>query len=206
MFKNEPLLFEPGSKYDYSNSGYLLLGYIVERLTHKRFIDYLKERIFEPLGMKDSGFCYHWDIVPEKASGYDKTENGLQVAEYIDMRIAGGGGGLYSTVEDIHKFNDGLLEGKIISLDLLEKMFTSHTEIIESTGYGYGFFIAKRKFEGKTKKVNYHTGGGPGIRTINALYLDEDIQVIVLSNLNDRDMFNNVYNEIEQLIYPENKD
>src|ERR1041385_1514912 len=96
------LEFEPGSKFSYSNSGYFILGAIIERVTGKPYEQVLKENIFDPAGMKNTGYDHHDTIIPKRASGYVKTGNGYINAPYLDMSIPYAAGSLYSTVEDLY--------------------------------------------------------------------------------------------------------
>ncbi len=199
MFKFEKLEFEPGEKYDYSNSGYFLLGYIIEKVTGKKYEDYLVQEVLRPVGIENVGFSYYQEIIENLATGYDLSEGKKQVARFMDMRIAGGGGALYGTVRSVYDFDRLLLAGKIIAPELVEKMKTSYVDIIENTGYGYGWFVVHEEMFGKTLNEIYHTGGGPGIRTINAVFTDYDLQIIMLSNVNDRDGFHGAFDQIEEL-------
>ena len=101
LFKNKPLDFEPGSKHQYSNSGYLLLSYIIEKVSGKSYGDFVKENIFVPLGMKNSGLYTNKEVLKKVANGYTDNAGKIENAQYVDMSIPSGAGALYSTVEDM---------------------------------------------------------------------------------------------------------
>ena len=102
-FCSGDLQFEPGTKFHYDNSGFFLLGAILEHVTGKTYEALLKENIFVPLGMKDSGFDHYADILPKRASGYQQDLAGVVNAPYLDMALPYAAGSLYSTVEDLYK-------------------------------------------------------------------------------------------------------
>ena len=112
---HQPLDFAPGEKYNYSNTGYLLLGWIVEAVSGKSYENFFRESIFQPLGMKDSGYDSVRAVIPQRASGYDPSGDGPINAAYVDMHVPGGAGGLYSTTGDLLKYTLGVLGGKLLS-------------------------------------------------------------------------------------------
>ncbi len=199
-FKNKPLEFVPGEKYDYSNSGYFLLGYFIEKITGMKYIEYLKKAIFSPLGISSFGFDYYQNVVSDRANGYDLVDKEVKNAKFIDMRIAGGGGALFGNIQDLHKFDNALFSGRIISDLSLMKMLEAYIPIIDTTGYGYGWFVFEGDMFGLNLKEVYHTGGGPGVRTINAVYLEQKLKIIMLSNLNDREGFHHAFDLIEEVM------
>ena len=200
LFKYKPLQFEPGTKFSYSISGFLILQYIIESISKMKYIDYLKEYILEPLGMHNTGFDYYRDIVKNRANCYEMKDNVIENSETFDMRIAGAGGGLYSTVEDLSIFNHALKSGKIISEKSVELMFTKQFVIAEGAYSGYGIIMEEREFFGKVRRVNYHFGAGNGVRSLNEYYPDDNIDIIAISNVNDKDTFNSVIKGIEKIL------
>jgi len=124
IFKNEQLEFAPGEKHQYSNSGYTLLGYIIEKASGKTYEEYLKENIFIPLNMKDSGYDHYNTVLLNRASGYSPGKDGIVNAKYIDMSIPFGGGCLYSTVGDMYLWDRALYTDKLLSESSLNEMFT----------------------------------------------------------------------------------
>ncbi|MFH7028713.1 MAG: serine hydrolase domain-containing protein [Heteroscytonema crispum UTEX LB 1556] len=137
-FKDKPLEFQPGEKFNYSNSGYILLGYIVEKVSGKTYETYLHENIFQPIGMKNTGYDHHSTILKNRASGYSLGNDGLINTAYIDMSMPYAAGALYSTVEDLYLWDRALYTEKLVSKTSLNKMFTPFKE-----DYGYGWFITK---------------------------------------------------------------
>ena len=123
-FRDKPLDFAPGERMSYSNSGYIVLGYLVERVSGQDYAQFLRDSIFEPLGMKDTGYDLHATILPNRASGYTMTTSGLRNAPYIDMTVPFGAGALYSTTEDLLRWTQGLFGGRVLSAASLEAMTT----------------------------------------------------------------------------------
>jgi len=201
VFKDEPLMFDPGTEYMYSVSGNFLLSYIIKLIHKSSFEDYLKTFIFKPLGMIHSYFDY-WDrIIPNRVKNYNRIQGVLSHSQFMDMRIAGGGGGLLSSAHDLYLFQKALNLYQIISKESYEAMFSPKIRIIESTDYGYGVFLAHDKIGLKERRKNYHTGGGPGVRSIMIDYPDDQIQCIMISNVNDRDLFNHLSEKVEEIIF-----
>jgi CubicO group peptidase (beta-lactamase class C family) len=137
--RDMPLEFAPGEKFVYSNSGYVLLGEIIEKVAGKPYEKFLPEVIFEPLGMKDTGYDFPAPIVPHRAAGYRRIGDQLANAAYLDMTIPHGAGALYSTVEDLHRWSVALDERKLISSGAYEKMFTP-----AKGNYAYGWIVDKQ--------------------------------------------------------------
>src|SRR5205823_5102992 len=107
-FRDKPLDFKPGEKFRYSNSGYFLLGAVIEKLSGKSYEAFLKEAVFDPLGMKDTGYDHPATLLPGRASGYRLDGDGLKNAEYLDMAQPYAAGSLYSTVEDLARWDRAL--------------------------------------------------------------------------------------------------
>ncbi len=174
------LEFEPGSKFSYNNSGYFLLGAIVEKVTGKSYETVLKERIFEPLGMSNTGYDNHAPLLQKRASGYQKTPGGYVNAAYLDMSLPYAAGSLYSTVEDLYKWDQALYENKILSAESKTKMFTPGL-----SNYGYGFGISDRpigKTDQKTKVIQ-HGGGINGFNSLLTRLVDKQQTIILLDNV-----------------------
>lgn len=172
--RDMPLEFTPGEKFVYSNSGYVLLGRIIEKVSGKPYEHFLPEIIFEPLGMKDTGYDFPAKIVPHRAAGYRRIGDQLANAAFLDMTIPHAAGALYSTVEDLHRWSVALDEGKLISSGAYEKM---HTPAKGSYAYGW---IVDKQFE-KTRVG--HGGGINGFSTYIARIPEEKLCVVVLSNV-----------------------
>lgn len=174
IFKDKPLEFAPGEKFNYSNSGYMLLGYIVEQAAGQAYADFLRENIFQPLGMKNTDYDVNSAIVKHRASGYTRSANGIANADYINMTIPFAAGGLYSTVEDLYLWDRAFYTEKLVSKKSLEAMNTPF-----KNGYGYGVGIGEQY----GLKVIEHGGGIEGFSTDLARFPVENATVIVLSNI-----------------------
>lgn len=174
MFKDKPLDFAPGEKFSYSNSGYILLGHIVERASGKSYADFVTENIFQPLGMKNTGLDSNSAVVRNRAAGYTRGPNGIANAEYINMTIPFAAGAMYSTVEDLYLWDRALYSEKLISKKSLEAMITPFKD-----GYAYGLGIGE---EYGLKTIG-HGGGIEGFSTYLTRFIDGDGTVIVLSNM-----------------------
>jgi CubicO group peptidase (beta-lactamase class C family) len=173
------LEFEPGTKFNYSNSGYFLLGAIIEKVTGKSYEQVLKENILDPLGMKNTGYDHYEAIIGKRATGYVKTPSGYQNAPYLDMTIPYAAGSLYSTVEDLFLWDQALNEDKILSLKSKELMFTPNLE-----DYGYGFVIKKTSL-GPNKlavPVIQHNGGINGFNTTILRFVRDRRLIVLLNN------------------------
>ena len=182
-FSARPLEFTPGEHYSYSNSGYVVLTKIIETVSNQSYADYLQQYIFQPLRMNDSGCDRHETILQNRASGYISTGEGYQNAGYIDMSLPSGAGALYSTVEDLYKWERSLYTDAVFIKSSRDAMFASTTEVPaeedEPAYYGYGWFIDTQHEHYRTS----HDGGIEGFRTHLARYPDAQIAIIVLSNL-----------------------
>jgi CubicO group peptidase (beta-lactamase class C family) len=151
LFKNKPLDFQPGEKYNYSNSGYVLLGFIIEKVTGKSYFTIVRENILRPLQMDHSGFDFKALKSADKATGYLKLTSKInQPAPIFDSSAAYAAGALYTTVGDLYKWDRALYTGQIISDTSLEQAFTPH-----QSHYGYGWVIDSAY----GKKVVMHEGG-----------------------------------------------
>src|SRR5262249_38143191 len=136
-FKDKPLDFTPGSKYSYSNSAYEVLGVIIERVSGEKYEAYLKKHIFDALDMNDSGYDHDTEIIKHRAAGYEQPKDGkLRNADYIDMSIPYSAGSLYSTVEDLYRWDRALYTDKVLGSEWKKKMFTPFLN-----NYGYGWVI-----------------------------------------------------------------
>lgn len=175
VFKNKPLDFKPGLKYKYSNSGYVLLSYIIEKASGKKYETVLKENIFDPLGMKNTGYAHNDIILKNRASGYQFKEEDetLRNATYIDMSVPAGAGGLYSTVEDLYIWDQALYTEKLATKESVNKIFTPFKD-----GYAFGWEIGK-KFN---HEFMWHDGDIDGFVTSICRYPDDKMCIIILSN------------------------
>jgi CubicO group peptidase (beta-lactamase class C family) len=173
-FRDKPLEFQPGEKWNYSNSGYVLLGYLIEKISHQSYSQFVQENIFNPLGMKDSGYDSNSAVILHRASGYEPGDKGPTNAGYIDMSIPLSAGALYSTTEDLLRWEQALMGGKLLSAASLQKMTTPFKS-------DYAFGLVVRTANGH--KVIEHGGGIEGFNTFLAYYPEDKLTVVVLANL-----------------------
>jgi CubicO group peptidase (beta-lactamase class C family) len=179
FFKNEKMDFTPGTKFNYSNSGFYLLGYIIEKVSGMSYEHYLEKNIFVPAGMTHSSFNNYNKIVKNRVKGYEKGENGFMNCEYVSPTIFYSAGGLLSTVDDFNKLYMALTSYKLLSKESLEKAWTSYTlQNGEKTGYGYG--IQVRKLDGY--QTISHAGGGVGFYTQQWFFPEFDVHFIMYTN------------------------
>jgi CubicO group peptidase (beta-lactamase class C family) len=179
-FRSLPLDFAPGQEWRYSNSGYILLGYIIEQVSGQPYDAFIQEHIFQPLGMADSGYDHNLDIV---ATGYTGEDGRWRKADYIDMSIPYAAGALYSTVEDMYRWDQALYTEQLVPQALLGRMFTSFADS-PLGGYGYGWFITRQH----NRPVVRHGGGGDGFITLIERYPDDRVTIIVLCNRENADL------------------
>ncbi len=173
-FRDKPLDFPPGEKFHYSNSGYFLLGAIIEKVSGKKYEAFLKEAIFDPLGMKDTGYDHFATVLPGRASGYTRQKDSLVNAEYLDMSQPYSAGSLYSTALDLARWDRALVEGKLISKASYDEMYTPLKD-----HYAYGWVVTTT---GGRKEIQ-HGGGINGFVTQILRYPDQRTCVVVLCNV-----------------------
>ena len=174
-FRDHPLDFQPGEGRKYSNSGYVLLTAVIEKASGQSYADFLAEAVFQPLGMSDSGYDDNAVILPRRASGYAPADGGVVNADYWDMRIPQGAGGLYSTTRDLLKWEQGLFGGRLLRPASLTLLTTPVRD-----QYAFGIFVARAG--GNTTIA--HSGGLDGFNTYMAYDPARRMTVIVLGNLN----------------------
>jgi CubicO group peptidase (beta-lactamase class C family) len=174
-FRDKPLDFQPGEKWRYSNSGYVLLGYLIEKISGDTYAKFVQENIFTPLGMKDSGYDSNSAIISRRAMGYSPGPDGPVNTGYINMTIPFSAGGLYSTAEDLLRWEQGLFGGKLLLPASLQKMTTPFKN-------EYALGLSVHTVSGH--KVIDHGGGIEGFNTHLAYYPDDKLTVVVLGNVN----------------------
>jgi CubicO group peptidase (beta-lactamase class C family) len=175
-FRDKALRFEPGSSWEYSNSGYALLGYLIEKISGEPYRKFVQDNIFTPLGMKDSGYDSNTAIIDRRAVGYAPGPNGPVSAAYIDMSIPFSAGGLYSTSADLLRWEQALYGGKLLSAASLQKMTTPFRN-----NYAFGLMVRKAP---NGDRIFSHGGGIDGFNTEVAYVPARKLAVIVLANLN----------------------
>jgi CubicO group peptidase (beta-lactamase class C family) len=173
-FRDKPLDFAPGEKWSYSNSGYVLLGYLIEKVAGGSYEQFVRDNIFTPLDMKDSGYDSNSAIIPRRASGYSRVKDAFVNAGYINMTIPHAAGALYSTTRDLLKWEQGLFGGKLLSAASLEKMTTPFKD-----DYACGLGVTTKN----GRKVIEHGGGIEGFATQLTYYPDDRLTVVVLGNI-----------------------
>jgi CubicO group peptidase (beta-lactamase class C family) len=178
-FCSGDLQFEPGTKFHYDNSGYFLLGAILEHVTGKSYEVVLKENIFGPLGMKDTGYDHYADIIPKRASGYRQELVGIVNAPYLDMALPYAAGSLYSTVEDLYQWDQALYTDKLIPPDLKQKLFTPN---LDNYGYGWDIRAIPAGEPGAGQTLISHGGGINGFNTLEARYIADHDLVVIFNN------------------------
>jgi CubicO group peptidase (beta-lactamase class C family) len=173
-FRDKELEFRPGEKFTYSNSAYILLGKIIERASGQDYETFLREAVFQPLEMNDTGYDHNQTILPQRAAGYMKSPKGYENAPYIDMTWPYSAGALYSTTLDLARWNTALDEGKLLTAESYRTMLTPG-----KGDYGFGWFIRDRD----GRKEFGHGGGIHGFSTSIVRYPDDKVCVVVLSNV-----------------------
>ncbi|HKP85827.1 MAG TPA: serine hydrolase domain-containing protein [Blastocatellia bacterium] len=181
MFKDDPLLHEPGTKYAYTTHGYAILGCAVEGASGMKFPDYVRENIFKPAGMDRIRVDDVYEIILNRAQGYFKTSSGeLRNSSLADTSYKIPGGGFCSTVEDLAKFAIAVQTGKLVKKETLEQMATSQkTRDGKETSYGLGWGVSQRN---GLKEVGH---GGAQQRVSTYLYMipEKGLAVVVMANL-----------------------
>jgi CubicO group peptidase (beta-lactamase class C family) len=179
-FRSLPLDFEPGSRFQYSNSGYILLSYIIEKTSGVSYGEFVSKNIFEKLGMKNSGYCINSMVVSDFAQGYSQTAVGYVRCDYIDMSIPLGAGALYSTTVDMYLWDRALYTEKLVKKSTREKIFTPSAD-----GIGYGWFIHTIN----DKSWIFHRGRIEGFSTQINRFPDQDMCIIILKNVDNQTYF-----------------
>jgi CubicO group peptidase (beta-lactamase class C family) len=173
--RDKPLDFAPGERMSYSNSGYLVLGHVIERVTGASYEKFVADNIFTPLGMKDSGYDSNSAIIARRASGYMPSPSGPVNAGFVHMSIPHAAGALYSTTGDLLRWEQGLFGGKVVSTASLARMTTPFKG-------DYAFGVVVRTANGR--KMVQHGGGIDGFNTFLAYYPEDKLTVAVLANMN----------------------
>jgi CubicO group peptidase (beta-lactamase class C family) len=178
-FCSGDLQFEPGTKFHYDNSGFFLLGAILEHVTGKTYEALLKENIFVPLEMKDSGYDHYAGILPKRASGYQQDLAGVVNAPYLDMALPYAAGSLYSTVEDMYKWDQALYTDKLVPNGLKQKLFTPN---LENYGYGWNIRTIPAGEPGAGQTMISHGGGINGFNTLEQRLVGDHDLIVIFNN------------------------
>lgn len=183
LTEKDTLEFKPGSKWNYNNTGFVILGYIIEKISGKTYEEYVEQNLFKPAGMTSSYYGSESRIIKNRAKGYKREGKTYYNSDYISMTLPHAAGSLLSTVEDLWKWNKALYGYKLVGKEWVEKAITPY--ILpngESTHYGFGLGIGTVQ---GSKSIE-HSGGIPGFLT-NAVYLPaEEVFIAAFSNCDCR--------------------
>jgi CubicO group peptidase (beta-lactamase class C family) len=197
--ERQPLDFAPGSNFSYSNSGYAVLGYVIEDLAAQPYADFLQQEIFDPLHLADTGYLETSppsSPVPMLATGY--TETGVKATPSIGTPLLAAGS-LFSTTADLYRWDGALFNRTFSSRDSLIRMFAPHVtycgsaaticsasqcaaEAASCYSYGYGWFVGRQAFGTNLLPVYWHSGLVPGFASYNSYYPNQKLILIMLSN------------------------
>lgn len=179
LVRGQPLDFEPGTKWAYSNTNYHLLGMIIEKVSGAPYAEYLQREFFTPLGLTHTRYDTAADIIPHRARGYALINGAPANASHLSMTIPFAAGGLLSTARDLVQWQLALQSGRVISPASYKQMTTPGTLTDgSSTRYGYGLFLDE--IDGHPNTM--HEGGIPGFNSILVHFTKEDLTIAVLSN------------------------
>ncbi|MFZ0340196.1 MAG: serine hydrolase domain-containing protein [Terracidiphilus sp.] len=180
LFENQPLAFKPGKKFSYSNSGYVLLGIVIERASGQSYPEYLAKNIFAPLGMAHTGYDGNDPLARDRARGYVFSSRRYTPAQSVAMTNLFSAGALYSTVEDLYKWDRAVESGKLIPPKLRDEMLAPQVSMGKSGEFHYGFgWIISTEFG---QKEISHGGGVQGFTSLNAWFPHAGTYIIVLDN------------------------
>ncbi|MBL4715404.1 MAG: class A beta-lactamase-related serine hydrolase [Bacteroidia bacterium] len=199
FFADSTLQFTPGEKYEYSNSGYFLLGAIIEKVTGKSYEQVLQDKIFTPLKMINTGYDHHSTILKNRASGYEREWNSRVFinAAFVDMSIPYAAGSIYSTVEDLYLWDQALYSNQLLSKEYMDLIFANH-----GSGYGYGWGVNKDDIHGTGDSLSVieHQGGINGFHT-QIFRIPSDKNLIVLFNNTSRAPLDAMTTTINRILY-----
>jgi CubicO group peptidase (beta-lactamase class C family) len=177
-FRSRPLEFAPGSRHAYSNSNYLVLGLLVERLSGQSYQEFVREAVLAPLGLNDTGVETSLEILPRRASGYWRREGRMLNAPFSDMSVPHAGGAMYSTTHDLRRWCEAILHDQLLAPESRRKLLTPALD-----SYALGLRVAQ--FKGRT--VIEHGGNISGFSSHLRHYPEEGLTVVVLSNVTSGD-------------------
>lgn len=186
IFKDSPLLFEPGTQFSYTTYGFNLLGIAVETASGERFVDYIRKHIFEPVGINSIQADDVYRIIPHRARGYRRNHGQLENCALADTSNKIPGGGLVGTPSDLVRFAIALMQGKLLKPETVNLMFTPQKLANgKQTEYGLGWAV---KLEDGKKWV-WHSGGQQGVSTLLLLSPEKQVAVASMLNLEHADVF-----------------
>ncbi|HWE45905.1 MAG TPA: serine hydrolase domain-containing protein [Caulobacteraceae bacterium] len=174
LVRNQPLDFAPGSKFQYDNTGYVLLGMVIERVSGESYGDYIRVHVLRPLGLDQTAYDDAADIVPRRAAGYWLSDGVVKNARAMTTSLAYAAGGLRSTADDLLRWDQALHSGKLLRPESVAAMFTDYGH-----GYGFGAFVETRHGH----RLWDHGGNLPGFSSAFEHFPDDGLTVIVLTNI-----------------------
>ena len=206
LFADSTLQFKPGERNEYSNSGYILLGYIIEKITGKSYEQVLQTNIFTPLKMNNTGYDHNRPLLKNRARGYEKNGRLYVNANFIDMSVPYAAGSLYSTAEDLSLWDQALYGNQLLRKENMDLLFTKH---IPAGGghYGYGWDIDEMRI-GNTEERIKTVGHGGGVNGFNTQLtrIPSDKSFIVLLNNTGGAPLNQMTNAIAAILYDKTYD
>ncbi|GHG06092.1 serine hydrolase [Thalassotalea marina] len=194
IFCSEDLLFEPGTKFRYSNAGYTILGHLIEQITGKTYQQVLQENIFNPAGMTKSGFNNQQQVVKQRVEGYERTLNSFKRPTHVDMSVPYSAGAIYSTSHDLQLWHQALQKNLLLSKALTKVLY----QVSAHRNYAAGWLVDDVKTNNNLTYTKVHHGGGiQGFNASIARILEDDLLVVLLNNTGGApmtEMTNNIIN------------
>jgi CubicO group peptidase (beta-lactamase class C family) len=175
-----PFDFEPGDRYVYNNSGYVLLGGVIEAVSGQKYRDFLRTALFEPLGMRRTGYLFDEQVTPFRASGYERVRYEFRNARFRSATWAHAAGALGSTVGDLAKWDRAIRHHQLIDEESFNQMLEP-ARLNDGSTFPYGFGWGVAEYCGR--RLYHHAGGGSGFAAHMLHFRDEDLTTILLSNL-----------------------
>ncbi|MFL1896739.1 serine hydrolase [Aquimarina sp. 2-A2] len=200
VFQDSVLQFNPGEKFAYSNSGYFLLGVILEEVSGKAYETLLHQNILNPLNMTATGYDHHDRILKNRATGYDREGKKYTNSKYLDMSLPYAAGSMYSTVEDLYTWDRALYTNKVLTQKSRDLMFTAYMPTGRAS-YGYGWSIGKEKVANRDSiTVVEHGGGINGFNTLIYRIPEDNHAIILLNNTGRIELFD-MAKELTKILY-----
>ncbi|MDJ1470188.1 serine hydrolase domain-containing protein [Xanthocytophaga flava] len=195
--KQDSTRFQPGSEFSYSNTAYVLLGLIVEKVSGKSFADFMKEHIFKPLQMDNSTLNSRTGVIANRAYGYNLIEGTLLRQDQSLYSYLLGDGGIYSSLTDFYKWDQALYSNKLVKKSTLKEMFMVSSHETPDIGYGYGWYTEKRFGQERIS----HSGGTTGFSSYYVRYPSKKFSIILFANQDDGFAAEPFVNAIEQMYF-----
>lgn len=180
--KDKPLEFTPGDRFSYSNSGYTLLGRVIEKASGMPYQDYITQNVLKPLGFQKIAFHSRLDVVKNRASGYVLDGVGFRLPEAHNVEIAGPAGGLFATASELNRWLPGLFEGKLLNAESVRAFTTPHIKIGNEPGFSnYGYGVGTGEMFGH--QAVSHGGNINGFNAVMVYFPEEKLSMTVTSNV-----------------------